>query len=393
MKITKRITAAIAAMSILMTLTACGNESANTDSIETVVNVNDIETTASIAETDAPVTTESIIETEAVTEADPYAYLELINADYQSYYNTMVHEACIVDGIAYFYAVAANPNDWGNLNDYKGYYSYNIATGETKCIVPYEKKMESACYAGGQIYTIVGTEVRCYDLDGNILKTFNNTADLRWDNDFEIQAVMADGSCVVGYNNFKYHYLISSDFTSAQLIAETTEGAHGTTEETPYAFVIGGRGNILYVAESSMKKVFYGIDVTTGEKTEYAIPENAPGMGAEWVNLFGNEYYKTQDNGGTAIMKISTGEVVTTLDGLADEYYGGEYFFKKGSSAIASYKYQAENGEVDSNVLFKLEDGKAEFTVLNGEYYLVTDEYGTFLRNINSDEEIQITFE
>ena len=93
MKITKRITAAIAAMSILMTLTACGNESANTDSIETVVNVNDIETTASIAETDAPVTTESIIETEAVTEADPYAYLKLINADYQSYYNTMVHEA------------------------------------------------------------------------------------------------------------------------------------------------------------------------------------------------------------------------------------------------------------------------------------------------------------
>lgn len=399
MKMTRKMT--IAAIALLMLLTGCGAESTGTESIETVVNINQTETTEPAAETAEAAVTETETVTEVSTESDAYAYLSVINADYESCYASMKHDACVVDGKAYFYAVAANPDDFGNLNDEKGFYSCDVSTGETRCIVPYEKDMEHVCYGAGQIYAIVDKEVRCYDPDGNLLKSFSDTADLRWDNDFEIQAVLADGSCVIGVNNFKYHYLIAPDFTSAKLVAETTEGVHGMTEEDPYSYIIGGRGNILYVAESSMKKVFYGIDVTTGEKTECAIPEDAPGMGAEWVQLFGNGYYKTQDNSGTAIMDMEAGEIIAELDGLTETYYGGEYFYKEriSDSVTEPYakltitKYPANGGESESRELYAVDNNDTLFTILNAEYYLVTDEYGTFLRNIDSEEEIPLTFE
>lgn len=402
----KRILAVLAAIAVMMSFGGCGTKSndngTNTEGTrprETAVNVDDVDSAVSYSESKSEIDRQT--ETEPVTEVNPYAYIDIINTDYESCCGTMKHDACVVDGIAYFYAVAANARDFNNLNDEKGFYSCNISTGETKCIVPYEKNLKDICYAGGKIYAIIDKEIRCYDLDGNILKTFSDTAELRWDNDFEIQAVMADGSCVIGYNKFKYHYLISADFTSAKLIGETSEGVHGTTAENPYSYIIGGRGNILYVAEGSMEKVFYGIDVTTNEKTEYAIPENAPGMGAEWVRLFGNVYYKTQSNKGSAIIKMDTGEIIAELDGLADEYYGGEYFYKKvisysvmaPSSQLSISKYQSDKGEVEKKVLYEVDNNKTLFTVLNAEYYLVTDEYGTFLRNINSDKETQITFE
>ncbi len=399
MKMTRNMT--IAAIAFLMLLTGCDGTSAGMESIETVENVYQTETTASCVETAIPAVTETEAVTDAPTESDAYAYLSVVSADYESCYASMKHDACVVDGTAYFYAVAANPNDFGNLNDDKGFYSCNVSTGETRCIVPYEDKMAHVCYGAGQIYAIVDKEIRCYDLEGNLLKTFSDTADLRWDNDFEIQAVLADGSCVIGVNNFKYHYLIASDFTSAKLIAETTEGVHGMTEEEPYSYIIGGRGNILYVAESSMKKVFYGIDVVTNEKTEYAIPEDVPGMGAEWVQPFGNGYYKTQDNGGTAIMDIETGEIIAKLDGLTETYYGGEYFYKEriSDSIVEPYamltitKYPANGGESETRELYSVDHNDMLFTILNAEYYLVTDEYGTFLRNIHSEKETPLTFE
>lgn len=395
----KRILAAVIAITAIMSLAGCGEKSSDkkdkteeTKPRETAVNMNDIDLEVSESEIETTIAIEP--ETEPVAEADPYEYLNVINADYESCYNTSKHDACIVDGIAYFNAASPNSDSKKHLS----FYSYNISTGDTRCIVPYENNMNDICYAGGKIYAIVDKEIRCYDLNGSLLNTFSN-AEMNWDNDFEIQAVMADGSCVVGYNRYKYHYLISPDFSSAKLIAETTEGVHGTTEETPYEYIIGGRGNILYVAESRSKKTFYGIDVTTNETTEYTIPENAPGMGAEWVRPFGNEYYKMQDNSSSAIIEFGTGEIIAELDGLADEYYGGEYFYKEvisdslvaPSSQLNISKYQANCGEVEKTVLYEVDNNDTLFTILNEEYYLVTDEYGTFLRNINSDEETQIT--
>lgn len=392
---TKRILVAVAATTIIMSMAGCGTKADTSQSRETAVNINDIDSSVSNTESESKIN--SVSETESVAEINPYEYIDIIDADYESCYNTSKHDACIVDNTAYFKAAAPNADNKKHLS----FYSYNISTGEAKCIVPYEKDMNSICYAGGKIYALVDKEIRCYDLDGNILKTFNNTAELYWDNDFEIQAVMADGSCVVSYNRYKYHYLISADFTSAKLIAETTEGVHGTTEETPYAYIIGGRGNTLYVAESRSEKMFYGIDVTTNETTEYSIPENAPGMGAEWIRPFGNKYYKMQDNSSSAIIEFSTGEIIAELDGLADEYYGGEYFYKEvisdslvaPSSQLSISKYQAYFGEVEKLVLYEVDNNDTAFTILNEEYYLVTDEYGIFLRNINSDTEVQITLE
>lgn len=102
----KKFLAAVIAITAIMSLAGCGEKSSDkndktedTKPRETAVNMNDIDLEVSDSEIETAIAIEP--ETEPVTEANPYEYLDIINADYESCYNTSKHDACIVDGIAY----------------------------------------------------------------------------------------------------------------------------------------------------------------------------------------------------------------------------------------------------------------------------------------------------
>ena len=433
----KRLIAAVLAVAMLASMTACGGEPSDTASVADTTAASPVET-AAVTNAPAEGSAASVEETtEPVTESPTedsslYAYYDLLAEEWSKTGETTVKRMPFVrDGrlVRYDNQMVQFSERNGKLywivctDDAFALHSYDIATKESAQypLQDTETLRPNSCY-----FTIaddcfwawnnesMGT-VKKYDLEGNLIGSL--PTDDGCLNGYDDNNICTSSGVVFSrspYTQKKAEKMIPADFSGIiDLPPLTIKDEHGLDIEIFISSYFGSYKNKTYfsarenfAAREEIGLFYLDLDTLTWNKVDWVDGETLStlGYGTRAIGKYlifgdGSIYDMESDEllGAKQFMKPN-------LDGFLQTYYGGtsniEFSYK--DSCFYRVRYSADGEEPDRAAMIETEKAGTDTSLKAGSdrlgrdcnwsyvddtYYILMDDSGFFLRTYDKGEE------
>lgn len=334
----------------------------------------------------------SAAESESLSEDERFAYLDLLNAEFEKYgmlcpygysYATQNHFLCINNKIIF------SPT----------YFNEDIM------IYDAEKKEITGTAHGSAMgdfyvnywlgYTFSYDEwsgnvtVSKYDSEGNLLNQLKEKG---------IERILPDGTLFGMADNIYYMY--SPDWqTKTELPALKTEAEHGLKDTVTNYHIAAKYKNKLYVYtffEEAAGFFCLDTDTMTWSPVESELNDaNVLASGFPY-NVVGRYLLIKKENSGTKVYDMETDTVTANIPSSKFEYDGRDYVLELKEGKLTKYRFPGDgSATVIETVLDTgdkdLNENPYWLVPVDEQYYVCKDEYGIFLREYGKGSEGEIT--
>lgn len=368
-------------------------------------------------------------ETESETvNPELFAYYDLLNQEYEKYgaeyYHLSNHassDKIIISGIIGYTRGDINPsyaNGYAIMNSHlitgtnkKNLWTYDTNTKEFKEIFPIDEDLKQNVYFyyNGYYYREFGIDITStlnetkslhlekIDMDGNIVMSSDipysdiqqNCPDTSAYSHYVYIDFVTDNGCIIFhkgfFNDIPYtYYMISSDWKTAMALPQKA-GEHGIMED------VASDNSLKFIACYQNK--VYASDGSYVDVESMAWTESGADFSGYSPNTIG-KYLILQKEGTAKIYDMEKDEfLVESLSApdFAKTYAGTCNYIKRDDNKWYRVQYPSDGSSVNFSECEPLgTDTKLEYgymyKTINDTYYLVHDEYGSFLRTYEKGE-------